>query len=64
MKSQDSLYYIALAVFYFMALIAIWHQLASSDYRFLTDLGLKIWSMAALALYGIILLEKHKRKKD
>lgn len=64
MKNDNALYALANAIFFLMAFIVGWHSFASEDYRFLTEMGKKIWAMAGLSLYLIILLEKRRRGKE
>lgn len=64
MHSADLLYSTARIFFFIMALVVIWHQFAPEDLRVLTEIGKKIWAMAGLGLYIIIILEKSRRKNE
>lgn len=66
MKSNQNelLYRAANIVFFLMAIVVIWHSCAPEDYRVLTEIGKKIWAMAGLSLYLVILLERHRRRKE
>lgn len=63
-KNGDLLYKTACAVFYLMALAVVWNAVAASDYRWLSENSRKIWAMAGLGLYLVILLERQRRKKE
>lgn len=64
MKNQDLLYKAANTVFFLMAFVVIWHSLAPEDYRVLTEIGKKIWAIAGLGLYLVIILERHRRRQE
>ena len=64
MANDDFLFLLARIVFFVMAFVVIWHSLAPEDYRVLTELGKKIWAIAGLCLYVVILLEKRRRNTD
>lgn len=64
MKNSDLLYLVVNAAFYAMAIVVVWNSLAPSDYRMLTEIGRKIWAMAGLGLYVVILLERRRRDNE
>lgn len=63
MKNCDLLYVVANVVFFLMAIVVLWHGCAPEDYRVLTEMGRKIWAMAGLSLYVVILLERRRRQE-
>ena len=64
MKNGDFLYKLVCAVFYLMAIAVVWNTFAASDYRWLSETARKIWAMAGLGLYLVILLERQRRKNE
>lgn len=64
MRSHDLLYTISRIVFFVLALVVTWHLFAPEDWRVLSEIGKKIWAMAGLSLYVVIMLEKSRRKKE
>lgn len=63
MRNGDLLYFAANTVFFMMAFVVIWHSCAPEDYRVLTETGRKIWAMAGIGLYIVILLERRRRRE-
>lgn len=64
MKTSDFLYKTARLVFFVMAFVVIWHLFAPQDWHALTEIGRKIWAMAGLGLYVVIMIERHRRWRD
>lgn len=64
MTGNDFLFKLANIVFYLMAFVVIWNSLAAGEYRWLGEMSRKIWAMAGIGLYLVILLERHRRKKE
>lgn len=64
MKSCDFLYKTTRIAFFLMAFVVIWHLIAPEDYRVLTGIGQKIWAMAGLSLYVVIMLEQRRRRLE
>ncbi len=64
MKNNDFLYGLVNGVFYVMAFVVLWNTFAASDYRWLSETARKIWAMAGIGLYLVILLERHRRKQE
>lgn len=53
-----------MAAFFLMALVVLWNTFAPADYRWLSETARKLWAMAGLGLYIIILLERRRRKEN
>lgn len=64
MKNSDILYKLVCTAFYLMAIAVMWNTVAASDYRWLGENARKIWAMAGLGLYLVIMLERQRRKKE
>lgn len=64
MRNPDLLYSISRIVFFLLAFVVLWHLVAPEDWRVLSEIGRKIWAMAGLGLYAVIMLEKHRRKRE
>lgn len=54
----------AMTVFFAMSLVVIWHLFAPDDYKILSENGKKLWAMAGLSLYIVILLERKRRADE
>lgn len=61
MRNDDALMIICRTIFILMGLIVLWHLLAPKDWHVLTETGRKLWAMAGLGLYAVILIERHRR---
>lgn len=64
MKNNELLYSLANVAFYIMAIIVVWNTFAATDWRFLSENARKLWAMAGLGLYAVIMLERYRRKHE
>lgn len=64
-KTHDEILYITSnVIFYFIAVVVLWNTFAANDYRFLSEIARKIWAIAGICLYLVILLERHRRNRN
>lgn len=61
MRNNDILMIVCRTIFIIMGLVVMWHIFAPKDWHVLTENGRKLWAMAGLGLYIVILIERHRR---
>lgn len=60
-KGTDILYKAAWTIFYVMAAIVTWNWAAPESWWFMTETWRKIWGMAGLGLYVVLIFERRRR---